>query len=612
MVTTMIRARWTVFVAVLLCPLFAHSDPYLSPLALVASEDGTTLYIAEHTANQVAVFDVASSKVAHTIALGDPATGVALGPRDGRLYVTGGSPQGSVHIVDLGSGTVAHTLAAGHTPVAPAVSPDGETLYVCNRFNNNVVIIDIATGDTSTVPVGREPVASVLTADGRYLLVANQIPSGASNLDYVAAGVSVIDTQTREVTKTVALLNGSTGLRDICLSPDGRYAYLTHILAHYQLPTTHLERGWMNTNALSVIDMEDHSLVNTVLLDDSDLGAANPWGVACTADGDTLVVAHAGSHEFSLIDREGLHARLAKAAAGEEATPVSSSARDVPADLAFLQGLRRRVPAAVKGLRGIAIAGSAVFGAAYYSDSIVTLDLGASGAQARIVALGPTKALTAERKGEMFFHDADFCFQQWQSCSSCHPGEGRIDGLNWDLLLDGIGNPKNTKSLVTSHLTPPTTARGIRAGAEVSVRAGIKHIQFTVRPDEDAQAIDAYLKSLKPLASPYLVDGDLSAAAQRGKAHFETLKCTRCHPSPLYTNMRKYYVGTGRGMEEGVEFDTPTLLELWRTGPYFHDGRAATIAETVASPDDDNDHGQLGATLTKEDLADLVEYVLSL
>jgi hypothetical protein len=51
------------------------------------------------------------------------------------------------------------------------------------------------------------------------------------------------------------------------------------------------------------------------------------------------------------------------------------------------------------------------------------------------------------RRGEFYFHDATVCLEGWQSCSSCHPGGGRSDALDWDLVNDGIGNPKNTKSL---------------------------------------------------------------------------------------------------------------------------------------------------------------------
>ena len=51
-------------------------------------------------------------------------------------------------------------------------------------------------------------------------------------------------------------------------------------------------------------------------------------------------------------------------------------------------------------------------------------------------------------------------------------------------------------------------------------------------------AIDEYLKSLQPVPSPHLVDGQLSPAAVRGKELFfsERVGCANCHPAPLYTD----------------------------------------------------------------------------
>jgi cytochrome c peroxidase len=226
------------------------------------------------------------------------------------------------------------------------------------------------------------------------------------------------------------------------------------------------------------------------------------------------------------------------------------------------------------------------------------------------LALGPQLALTRERQGELFFNDADLCFQQWQSCASCHP-DGRADALNWDLLNDGMGNPKNTKSMVLSHVTPPSMVSGIRDSAETAVRAGIRHIQFAVRPEEDAEAIDAYLKSLEPVPSPTLENGTLSESAKRGEGVFDRAGCARCHSGPYFTNLKSYDVGTGAGREAGKAFDTPTLVELWRTGPFLHDGRAATIEAilTICNPDD-----QHGATsgLTPEEIEDLSAFLSSI
>ena len=49
----------------------------------------------------------------------------------------------------------------------------------------------------------------------------------------------------------------------------------------------------------------------------------------------------------------------------------------------------------------------------------------------------------------------------------------------------GIGNPKNTKSMVNSHRMPPVMWTGVRPNAEYAVRSGLRHIQFTVPVEED-------------------------------------------------------------------------------------------------------------------------------
>ena len=312
----------------------------------------------------------------------------------------------------------------------------------------------------------------------------------------------------------------------------------------------------------------------------------------------------------SIRNIAALPPKLARAAAGERVSDASSSAADVPNDLSFLVDLRRRLKLAGNGPRGITAVGTKVYTAEYFTDTIGVVDVDLQARpKARSLPLAPPLRPTTVRKGEMLFHDAALCFQKWQSCSSCHPGV-RADALNWDLLNDGIGNPKNTKSLLLSHRTPPAMITGVRENAEAGVRAGIKHIQFAVRPEKDAIAIDEYLKSLRPIPSPYLVKGRLSRAAERGKEAFEKAGCAKCHPSPLYTDMRKHDVGTGKGREKGIELDTPTLIEVWRTAPYLYDGRAATMREVLTKFNKKDQHG-ITSQLSKREIRDLVKFVLS-
>jgi cytochrome c peroxidase len=226
------------------------------------------------------------------------------------------------------------------------------------------------------------------------------------------------------------------------------------------------------------------------------------------------------------------------------------------------------------------------------------------------IALGPGPRLTEERRGELLFNDGTICYQQWQSCASCHP-DARVDSLNWDLMNDGAGNPKNTKSMLLAHQTPPAMAEGVRMSAEEAVRSGVRHILFTNRPEEEAVAIDTYLKSLRPVPSPHLVDGRLSPAAERGRTLFESRRvgCSNCHPAPLYTDLKRHNVGSRNAYERGDRFDTPTLIEVWRTAPYLHDGRYATIKGLLL----EGKHGlHRDSGLSEQEIDDLVEFVLSL
>ena len=290
----------------------ALSAEYLGPTAVIALRDGRRLFVANSDARQIAIVDAATGKVVRSVPLQAKPTGMVSSLDRTRVYVTCAAPKGTVVMLETGSGKLIESVSVGHTPMGPAVAPDGKQLYVCNRFDNNVSVIDL-TGrrEVARIPVSREPVAAAVTPDGKLLYVANLLPQDRSDLPNVAAAVTVIDTASRK-TVNIRLPNGSSSVRGICVSPDGKHAYAVHVLARYQLPVIQADRGWMNTNAMSVFDAPAKKLIGTVLLDDVDRGAANPWGVTMTADGKTLLVSHSGTHELSVIDSGGLLDKLAK------------------------------------------------------------------------------------------------------------------------------------------------------------------------------------------------------------------------------------------------------------------------------------------------------------
>jgi DNA-binding beta-propeller fold protein YncE len=570
-------------------PASPPDQEYLSPAALAVTADGNTLFAACATADKIAVYDFRGARIARWIKVPASPTGLVLSKAGSRLYVTCGAATGMVCVVEVQRGEILARWPAGHTPLSPVLSVDEKTLFVCNRFENDISFFELAgNSEVRRVRVSREPVAAAATPDGRYLLVANHLYDREGDDPGVAASISVIDIPAGRLAKRIKLARGSNSLRGIAVSPDGRYAAATHLLARYYLPTFSVESGRMNGNVLSLLDLTRLEVFKYVILDEADRGAANPWAVAWAPDGMNLVVTHAGTHEVSVVE-----------------APVrpQKSVR-----------VRQRIPLQGNGPRALAMAGARVLVANYFSDDLSVIDLSRPDPRAETVALAPARESSPVRRGERLFNDATLCQGAWQSCASCHDSDARTDGLGWDLLNDGINNPKNAKSLVWSHQTAPVMWMGVRENAETAVRAGLRYILFTQQPEAVPAAMDAYLRSLHPAPSPRLVGGRLSAAAERGKQTFfdAEVGCARCHPPPLFTDCKTHDVGTlGRYDQPQDRFDTPALVELWRTSPYLHDGAAANLREVLIQSNRADRHGKT-SHLSPAQVDDLVEYLASL
>jgi YVTN family beta-propeller protein len=517
-------------------------------------------------------------------------TGIAT--RGDYAYITTFSNTGKVHFLNLNTGEIETSVVTGSGANTPLLSPDGNTLYVLNQFHNSVAKIDMNSQQvTATVNVIREPRCAIIDEQGKYLFVANFLPAMRADVDTVTACVSVIDLDSFTKVRDIELSNGSNALRGICLSPDGKYVFVTHNLGRFQVPTNQLQQGWMNTSAMSIINATSLEKAGTVLLDDPERGAAGIWGVNCTAD--KIVITHSGTHEISVIEYPEFLKKF-------ENHPDPHS---LDYDLSFMYGIRKRIPLTGNGPRDFIISDNKAYIPTYFSDILNVADL--TSEQIEAIPLVENRKETKINKGERIFNDASYCFQNWQSCNGCHPGDARTDGMNWDLMNDGIGNPKNCKSLLYSHVTPPSMISGIREYAEIAVRRGFTHIQFAEIPEDLALCVDEYLMSLRPVPSPFLVNGNLSEKAERGKKVFEKLNCGYCHSGPYYTDMKMHRIGDDIEFEKG--WDTPTLVEVWRTAPYLFDGRAATLEDVFKV----HRHG-LSKEVSTLEIKELVEFVNSL
>lgn len=222
------------------------------------------------------------------------------------------------------------------------------------------------------------------------------------------------------------------------------------------------------------------------------------------------------------------------------------------------------------------------------------------------------------------------------SCASCHPG-GSHDGRTWDFTQAGEGF-RNTIDL--------RGRSGIGHGAlhwsgnfdEVQdfendivfgfggsglAMDGPPHPPFGDPNGGRSEALDAlaaYVGSLDRVPdSPRRIDGSV----ERGQAIFfsATAGCRACHSGSDFTDSAVppvlHDVGTlvptsgGRLGDTLTGIDTPTLLGVWQTAPYLHDGRAETLRDVLTTHNTDDRHGTT-SHLRPAEIDDVVAYLEAL
>lgn len=182
---------------------------------------------------------------------------------------------------------------------------------------------------------------------------------------------------------------------------------------------------------------------------------------------------------------------------------------------------------------------------------------------------------------------------------SPHAGAVDVDGSFFNAKFnDHRADPLDIPSLRGLRFTGPYG----RDGRFASLRDFTRNVIVNEFAGEEPSplildALVAYMLEFDFLPAPHLErDGRLKAAApdaaKRGEALFrqpftqmDGQSCASCHqPGSHFTDNRVHDIGSaGDGAESGFSgaLDTPTLLGINHTAPYFHDGRFQTLAEVV-------------------------------
>ena len=117
------------------------------PVGVAATPDGSKVYVANFSSNNISAIATATNTVTATIPIGTFPEGVAVTPDGSKLYVAN---DGADSVSDHRHGdrygdhaTIA--VSAGAGPIGVAISPDGSKVYVTNFDAKSVSLIDTAT-----------------------------------------------------------------------------------------------------------------------------------------------------------------------------------------------------------------------------------------------------------------------------------------------------------------------------------------------------------------------------------------------------------------------------------------------------------------------------------
>jgi len=558
------------------------------PAALVVTADGAKAYVAHEHDGSVSVIDAVNDALITDMPISEVPLGVgkpismAIDPEGRHLFVADPRMR-EVIVVHIESDSVAGSIPTpgGTNGIAFDFSGPKKVVYFTNTKERAVLGFEEFPAGTfsplTTVPVeGHGPGPIVVLGDGN-LVVGNRQSLDVELIDPDAVGGAITLARTTLDSLPLDLLVRGNELLVPTFTPEP------------------LPDNGDGTNEVLAIDL------STFLLDGnshwSDLGTDY---FDLESNGDLIAMTAAGSGSVLMADHDSLlFSDLLDLAPGQPTTH--------PVDLAF-------VPDSGGGER--------VYALNHFRESIRAIELTSGppfvlGPEIPLAYSGqpriPLVDLTTLENGDWMYSTVEFfngsaTNPNRVTCNTCHTwyfSAGFINaaglqaqplfdlgqtgpwlyGANFDDLID------KTHALFNSH--------GVVGGPLTAMAESLM--------------TDFQESGVSRTPSPFLNDdGSMTAEALAGKALFEGVaNCSSCHAGswfiPIDEADRTIAAGVGTGM---APINVTSLLGLWSTGPYLHDGSAETLLDVLTSNTGDA-HG-VTSSLTPTELDQIVAYLQSL
>jgi YVTN family beta-propeller protein len=573
------------------------------------SPDGSRLLAANPDNGTVTVVDTAKRKALREIKVGDKPEGVTFLGK-GPLAAVAVYRENRVVFVNTTTGAVVKKLVVPAEPYGIVADKAGARAWVTHEYPGLVSEIDLKTQKVARrLKAGSFVRGLGLSPDEKRLYVT----------EFYTGILRALDLKTGKLVDSWKGHSTDNLCRNVVLHPRRPKAYLSHLRS--KIEVNH-GNGSIFPH-LSVCDLipPNKTRRRTSFAMDTYNGVyvvANPWEAAISPDGKRLYTIYAATNDMNIskvvdddykeIQRVGYAVRVGQ---NPRAVRVSPDNKTVY-----------------------------VYNALDFAVSVHRAE--DMGRLATVKVCKPAKTPEWVR-GKILFNTANYPMtsRRWISCSSCHP-DGHSDGRVWQ---NPEGKRKTPAMFGLAHTHPlhwsgdrdevqdfEYTIRGKLMGGggllngPLKAKVGFKPVELEERlagRSKDLDALAVYCNSFDFVLSPHIpAPGKLSPAALRGKKLFisKEVGCAKCHSGPYYTDsslkkpFKLHDVGTAgddKTEKMGPKYDTPTLLGVYRTGPYLHHGKAKTLRDVLTTCNKGDKHGKT-SHLKPAEIDDLVEFLKSL
>ncbi len=542
-------------------------------------------YVSDADNQAVHVVDPSRGTSVTTPLGGTPEQLVPMGPGRIAIAMRDRNEVSLVSFDEHGSGRVVTSSKVPTEPWGLSSTPHGDVL-VTSAWGHAVTELDGTTMHVRwSVDVPREPRGIVVTQDGARAFVTHLVGDSITVIDLAADrpathGLRVLGAAFRNRVDDaigVGTLHRSAALAySAALSDGGTRLFVPHLAEQTGSATPHSVPG-----AYGGVPLEEETTTASVAVvaarDESLFGGPPPQ--ATRNDPDPLhQKASLVSDKFIgfTVPPPASPARQARASAvvGNSLFVVSQGTREVveldARTLDPAMNVVRRIPVG-EGPTGLAVdvAGRRLLVWNQLSHDLTVVALDATETSKVAVAEDPLPHDVALGR-RLFLTETDRRISRdGRACAACHP-DGRDDGLVLSGRLDH--GPFGWEAKHTDLRNNMRETMGRLGGGGV--------------PTKELTALAAYLRQglVQPSRAP-----EASHDAERGRELFASSEvgCSGCHALDSEgSDRQKHDVGSRTRADMPLAFRTPPLKFVGGTGPYFHDGRYATLEQLIDSNND--------------------------